>query len=83
MALRQIEHSDFLNDRIEDLDNLTQANKKWREFMKKTPSLSAVVKDSGTGLPMFFYQFKEIAKERRPGINDQEIIKAWRGAHGK
>lgn len=83
LALRQIEQRDFIAGQLDEDKNLSQANKAWREFKRKTPSLSAVVKDSETGLPLFFFQFKNMAKERRSGISDQEIIKAWRGAHGK
>lgn len=83
LALRQVEQRDFIANQLDQDKNLSQANKEWREFKRKTPSLSSVVKDSSTGLPLFFFQFKQMAKERRPGINDQEIIEAWRGAHGK
>jgi hypothetical protein len=81
VALRQIDQRDFINERLDSGDTLRQANKRWRAFKNKTPSLSSVVKKDG--LPMFFYQFKESAKQRRPGISDDEIIKAWRGAHAK
>ena len=83
LALRQVEQRDFIAAQLDEDKNLTQANKNWREFKRKTPSLSSVVRDSSTGLPLFFFQFKQLARERRPGISDQQIIEAWRGAHGK
>jgi len=82
LALRQVEQRDFIAGQL-DLDkNLSEANKAWREFKRKTPSLSSVVKGPD-GLPIFFFQFKESARISRPGISDQEIIDAWRDVHGK
>lgn len=82
LALRQVEQRDFISAKLDEDKNLTTANKEWREFKRKTPSLSSVVKGPN-GLPVFFFQFKQSAAQRRPGISDQEIIQAWRGAHGK
>lgn len=82
LALRQIEQSDFIEARIDQGKTFSEANKEWNDFKRKTPSLSSVVKDEN-GLPVFFYQFKERAKQIRPNITDDEIINAWREKHGK
>lgn len=82
LALRQIEQRDFISSMLDQDKNLSSANKEWREFKRKTPSLSSVVKGPN-GLPLFFFQFKGNAKTARPGISDQEIINAWRQVHGK
>lgn len=82
VANRQIEQRDFIAGQLDQDKNLSEANKEWRKFKRSTPSLSSVVKGP-EGLPVFFFQFKENAKSARPGISDQDIIKAWRGAHAK
>lgn len=82
VALRQVEQRDFIADQLDQDKNLSQANKSWREFKRKTPALSSVVKGP-EGLPVFFYQFKDNAQQQRPGISEQEIIDAWRSVHAK
>lgn len=83
LALRKVEQADFIGEEISNGKTFTAADKAWREFKKKTPNLSEVIKNPETGLPIFFYQFKENAKRVREGITDEEIIKAWRQAHAK
>lgn len=82
VALRQIEQRDFIENELERGNKLSEANKAWRKFKSQTPSLSSVVKNSTTGLPVFFYQFQQNARSSRPGITDDEIVKAWRSVHG-
>ena len=85
VALRQIEQADFVESFLENADPkdqiFTKARKAWNRFKKKTPSLSSAVKNPTTGVPVFFYQFKQQAQQKRPGITDEQIINAWRGAH--
>ncbi|MEE9312625.1 MAG: hypothetical protein V3V10_09465 [Planctomycetota bacterium] len=82
VSLRAIEQRDFVDQLIDEGATFSKARAEWNKFKKKTPSLSAVIKDPNTKLPMFFFQFKQVAAQRRPGITDQEIIDAWRNAHG-
>jgi hypothetical protein len=82
LALRQVEQRDFIAEQLDKDKNLSESNKEWREFKRKTPSLSSIVKGPD-GLPVFFFQFKNSAQTARPGISDQEIIDAWRDVHGK
>ena len=82
VALRQIEQRDFVADQLDSDKNLSQANKAWREFKRDTPSLSSIVKGPD-GLPFFFFQFKERARQIRSDMTDQEVLNAWRKVHGK
>ena len=58
----------------------SQINKEWRDFTASTPNLSNVI-TGPDGLPMYYFQFKDIARERQPGITDSEIAEAWREVH--
>lgn len=82
VSLRTIEQRDFIEGKIDDGATFSKARKEWNQFKKSTPSLSAVVKNPNTGLPMFFFQFKTLARQRRPDIAEDEIVSAWRNAHG-
>ncbi len=79
---RDEEQSAFYSKVLDGGGSLTEARVGWNKFKKETPSLSAVVKGPG-GLPVFFYQFKESSKQRRPGISDAEIVQAWRAVNAK
>jgi len=81
VALRTIEQSAYIEQQIDDGATFSKARASWNKFKKQTPSLSDVVKNPGSGLPVFFYQFKQNAQRQRPGVTDQQIIEAWRGAH--
>ena len=82
LALRQIERAEFIESIMEQDKTFSEANKQWNAFKRKTPSLSDIVKTQ-SGIPMFFYQFKERAQRIRPGITDEQIINAWRSKHGR
>ena len=81
ISLRTIEQREFIEGMIDGGATFSKSRAAWNKFKKQTPSLSAVVKNPQTGLPVFFYQFKQNASRARPGITDKEIIEAWRGAH--
>lgn len=81
VALRTVEQREFIDQKIDAGSTFSAARADWNKFKKKTPSLSAVVKNPNTGLPLFYYQFKRSATQRRPGITDEQIIAAWRKAH--
>tara|TARA_R110000803_G_scaffold210184_1_gene281359 strand:+ start:582 stop:1847 length:1266 start_codon:yes stop_codon:yes gene_type:complete len=78
VSLRQIQQSEFIDDLMDKDISFSEARKSWRKYTKSTPSLSAVVKNPTTGLPVYYYQFKDHAKTARPGITDKEIEAAWR-----
>jgi hypothetical protein len=87
VSLRKIEQAEFIDRVMEGPDGTgnvrySVARKQWNEYKRKTPNLSATVKNPTTGLPMYFYQFKDLAGSRRPGITQPEIISAWRQANG-
>tara|TARA_R110000850_G_C9996087_1_gene467982 strand:+ start:29293 stop:30762 length:1470 start_codon:yes stop_codon:yes gene_type:complete len=84
VALRQKEQQRFIEDFMDENDEtFTNARRKWNKFTKETPSLSAVIKNPQTGLPLYFYQFKSMAQQRRPGISETDVIAAWRQANAK
>jgi len=78
VSLRQIQQSEFIDDLMDKNISFSEARKSWRKYTKSTPSLSAVIKNPTTGLPVYYYQFKDHAKTARPGITDKEIEAAWR-----
>ncbi len=81
IALRNIERGDFIENLVDQGKTFSQANKEWNAYKRQTPMLSGVVKNPETGLPMFYYQFRQHAKQIRPGITEKEIIEAWRSKH--
>jgi hypothetical protein len=83
LALRTSEQRDFVVDRMDEGLTFSQASKKWRQFARKTPSLSSVVKDKETGLPMFFYQFKQKAQDLNPDASQEDIVSEWRRLNKK
>jgi len=83
LALRTIEQRDFIDQRIDAGDTFSKARAEWNKFKKNTPSLSAVIKNPQTKLPLFFYQFQQQARQKRPDITDEQIVQAWRNAHAK
>lgn len=88
VALRKIEQSEFIDRVMEGPDgtggvSFSKAAKEWNKFKRATPNLSATIKNPNTGLPLYFYQFKQSSEKRRPGISQAEIIKAWRQINAK
>lgn len=83
LSLRKIEQADFVGNMINNGKTFTAADQAWSKYKNSTPSLSAVIKNPQTGLPLFYYQFKENAKRVREGITDDEIAAAWRRANAK
>lgn len=83
VALRTIEQRDFIESRVDEGSTFSEARKEWNKFKKQTPALSDAVKNPQTGLPLYFYQFQNLARQRREGITDKEIIAAWRQANAK
>jgi len=83
-ALRKIEQDEFYKDRLGEGKSVTETRKEWKDYMEKTPSLSDVknVRDPETGLPVYFYQFKERAIQNRPNVTQDQIVQAWRQANG-
>lgn len=83
-ALRKIEKHEFYQDRLDGGKSVSETRKEWKDYMTKTPNLSEVgkVSDPDTGLPVYFYQFKERAIQNRPNVTQEEIVQAWRQANG-
>lgn len=79
-ALRKIEMAQFYSEKADQGLSPSAINKQWREFTKTTPNLSSVV-TGPDGLPVYYFQFQQLARERQPDIGDDEIIAAWRGVH--
>ena len=83
---RRIERKEFYDQYIQDNDGQFKdldgqsADSAWGKFKRRTPMVSPIIK-TPDGLPVFFYQFKELAQQRRPGITDQEILRAWGVKH--
>jgi hypothetical protein len=82
VALRTVEQRDFIDQKIDAGSTFSSARADWNKFKRDTPSLSDVVKNPNTGLPLFYYQFKQSARQRRPDITEEDIINAWRKVHG-
>lgn len=78
MNNRKIEMADFYQTVLERDGNLKEADKEWRQYINSTPLVSDSVRDKDTGLPMFYYDFKQKARSANPGASDNEIISAWR-----
>ena len=84
LAMRDIEMADFIQSRMDaqrengEIVSFSKARTEWNNFKRETPLLSSAVKNPSTGLPVFFYEFKENAERKRPGITEQEVIDAWR-----
>jgi hypothetical protein len=79
---RKIEQAEFYERALEVDGTLKNADSKWREFKRKTPLMSGSIINQSTGLPMFFGEFMDQAKERNPGATRQQIIGAWRKING-
>jgi DNA polymerase IIIc chi subunit len=75
---RKIEQANFYENILDSEGTLREADKKWREFKRKTPMLSESLKNKETGLPMFFNDFFKQAQAKNPKASRGEIIKAWR-----
>lgn len=81
---RKIEQAEFYDDYLSENQTLDGADKAWREYKSSTPLVSATVKDASSGLPMFFYDFRQKAMAANPGATDEQIAEAWRKlAQGK
>jgi len=84
LAMRDIEMADFIQSKMDaqrendEIVSFSKARTEWNNFKRETPLLSSAVKNPATGLPVFFYEFKENAERKRPGITEQEVIDAWR-----
>lgn len=76
MAQTLKEKYEFVEDlRLKGV-SLGEANKAWRDQQKDFPTISRKVRTEG-GLPMFYTQFQQYAREKRPGITDEQIRDAW------
>jgi hypothetical protein len=78
ISLRKVEQAEFYENVLESEGTLKDADKKWREFKRKTPLSSDTIKNHDTGLPMFFNEFLEKAQEKNPDATRNEIIEVWR-----
>tara|TARA_R110000868_G_C10972546_1_gene770340 strand:- start:3566 stop:4885 length:1320 start_codon:yes stop_codon:yes gene_type:complete len=83
LALRQEQRGSFISNKIDEGATFSQANKEWNDYTKSTPNLSGSIKNQSTGLPLFFYQFEEIARQNKPNATAEEIQNAWRKANGR
>ncbi len=83
VALRKKTRADFISGLVDSGANtFSQANTEWNRFIKKNPSLSSIVKNPATGLPLYFHEFEQTARQNNPGVSQQEINNAWRNVHG-
>lgn len=83
VALRQQSRASFISGLVDSGANtFSQANTEWNKFIKKNPSLSSLVKNPATGLPLYFHEFEQTARQNNPGVSQQEINNAWRNVHG-
>lgn len=78
MNLRKQERADFYTNFLEENDTLKGADRAWREFMRETPLVSDSVRNPDTGLPMFFYEFRDKFAKANPGAPESVIIEQWR-----
>jgi hypothetical protein len=82
-AMRRIEEADFIQEHVYNSTSeregrkLYDANKAWAKYIADTPNLSSSVK-TASGLPMFFYQFRENARRAVPDATDEQIAAQWR-----
>jgi hypothetical protein len=83
VALRTLEQRDYINERVDTGKTFSQSRAEWNKFKNTVPSLSAIVKDRETGLPMFYYQFKQKAQQANPDATNEEIIQAWQNLNKK
>lgn len=82
LAFRQEQRGNFISSRIDEGKTFSAASKEWDKFKNSTPNISGVVKGPN-GLPLFFFQFEQTARSNKPNVTDEEILTAWRQAHGK
>lgn len=88
LALRDIEMADFIKNEMDrqaergEIKSYSNARSEWNKFKRETPLLSNSVKNPSTGLPVFFYEFRDNARRKRPNVTDEEIINAWRQVNG-
>lgn len=78
---RKVEQAQFYEKILESDGTLKDADKKWREFKRNTPLSSATIVNKQTKLPMFYFQFVELAKQANPQATDDQILDAWRNAN--
>ena len=79
-AYRTREMADYIAERRDDGERIRDARMAWRKYTRTTQNQSDHRKGPD-GLPLFFFQFKENARAKRPGISDQEIIDIWVEEH--
>ena len=80
LANRQIEQDLFWTDYLESNDgSLKGVDKAWNKYKQQTPMVSDVVKNPDTGLPTFYYQFRN---EWRHKYDDEDLVEAWRELTG-
>jgi len=79
---RKIEQARFWDEYLAEKDTLKGVEAEWRRFKMSTPMVSANVKNKATGLPIFFYEFRERLKRDSPGASDQAILEKWREVQG-
>jgi hypothetical protein len=82
VAIRQIQQRDFIDQKVAEQTeaggspDLGKAMKEWRDHIKDTPNISRNIKNK-EGLPVYYYQFQENAKNKYPDISDDEITQQW------
>lgn len=79
---RSIEHSDFMENYLQENGKIAGSTRAWNEFKRSTPTVSKFQK-TPEGLPLFFFRFKDRVKEANPEASDQDIIEAWRDQEKK
>jgi len=77
ISFRQTEYANFIENEIGKEEDFGKAVKKWRQFIKDNPILSAP-KAFGGSIPMFFFEYRDRVKARIPNITDEQIVEAWR-----
>lgn len=83
LALRKTEEGAFIEQRMDGGQTYSQARAEWNRHKNKNPMVSSLISNPETGLPVFYYEFRENARMKRPDITEEEIQQAWSKAHGR
>jgi len=86
VALRDIEHREFLETWDDTNDTYKGGEKGWNKHIKSTPMVSRYVKDANN-LPVFYWEFEQHIREEKlpngelkyPDWKRKRIEKAWKG----
>jgi hypothetical protein len=78
MRQREIEQSQFLNDWQDKNESLKGARSAWDKYRNETPLVAV----NSKGVPVFFYDWMDAAKQANPNMTREQLLSKWREYSG-